>query len=157
MKIDQIAYVCNTETDEEKLKKMLSLEKADWIQDRVSAKTKVWRENSSLIAPSVGFNVAALQFNYDLGIELEILRYLEGPNWHETNKEGLFFSHVGVHLAPGESFPEMAGAKLVQETRTTEHTAEYLTTGAGKGRTYHYKIFQISPGNFIKFIKRIDQ
>jgi hypothetical protein len=51
----------------------------------------------------------------------------------------------------------MAGCRLVQETFTTKHTSEYLTKegSPGFGRKYHYRIFELSPGSYIKYIKRI--
>jgi hypothetical protein len=150
MKIDQIAYYCGTKEAEQVVKKMLGLESAEWIKDRVTANSTVWGHGPFE-------NVANLQFNYDLGIELEIIRYVEGTHWHgaSANKEdNPFISHVGIHLEDNEDFPPMIGCELAQETFTKSHTSEYLTTGAGAGRLYHYKIFSIGRGNYLKYIKR---
>lgn len=148
-KMDQIAYYCQHERQANELKKLFGLQDADWVQDTVTAKSTVYGRNPVI-------NKAELQFNYDLGIELEILRYIEGPSWHtERPKNTAFISHVGIHLADGEEFPKMSGCTLVQETFTLEHTAPYLTTGAGAGRKYHYRIYEIGRQTYIKHIKRI--
>jgi len=97
-------------------------------------------------------------FNYDLGIELEILQYLEGPHCHLLNPlwpyEDATISHVGVHLGAEEEFPEMPAWKMVQEMITRSHTNPYLIKNK---RRYHYKIFQQkAQHNYLKFIKRIE-
>lgn len=156
MKIDQIAFYCNSERCVAEVKKWFNLQEAKWIQDTVTGQ--------SIIADGchtyVSQNVAELQFNYDLGIELEILHYVKGDNWHMFNpafSNKPFISHVGIHLGDDEDFPVMEGAKLVQETKTLSHTGEYLTSpdSPGYGRKYHYRIFQTAPGHYVKYIKRI--
>ena len=154
MKIDQIAFYCSTLEQASQVKAQFGLINANWIQDTVVARSKVWdlQEQS---------NTAELQFNYDLGIELEILRYIKGPHWADPAQllyNGFkvpFISHVGIHLDDGEEFPAMANCRLVQETWTISHTAPYLTTGPAAGRKYHYRIFEMSPGSYIKYIRRI--
>lgn len=149
MRMDQIAYYCATNSAEWKLKQYLNLANAEWIEDIVTARSTVFGK-----PPEV--NVARLQFCYALGIELEIIRYLDGPHWHQNDLiDAPFISHIGIHLDDGEEFPPMIGARLVQETFTQSHTSAYLTTGAGAGRKYHYKIFQIAK-NYIKYIRRIN-
>lgn len=154
MKIDQIAFYCKTDNEERQVKEHFGLSDAEWIKDNVVS--------SSIIGGKEYANTASLQFNYDLGIELEILRYTCGLNWHINNPgKGVthpFISHVGIHLGDGEPFPDEAGRfifKLVQETFTQSHTAEYLTTGPGAGRLYHYKIYEMAPGHYVKYIRRI--
>lgn len=164
MKIDQIAFYAFNSDQAELIKSNFGLQDKQWIQDTVTANSVV---NNS---PVSQVNIAELQFNYDLGIELEILRYVRGPRWHETNPLAStpklvmgqwilppFISHVGIHLEDGEPFPEMKHCRLVQETFTTSHTAKYLTDpdSPGFGRTYHYRIFEMSPGSYIKYIRRI--
>jgi hypothetical protein len=157
MKCDQVAYYCIDENAEAQVKRFLGLEKAEWIQDKVTANSIV--RGFSFMSQSVGL----LQFNYDLGIEIEILRYESGRHWHSSNPDYLyasmvisapfpFISHIGYHV---EEFPNALGADLVQETWTESHTSEYLTTGAGKGRKYHYRIYQLG-ATYQKFIKRIN-
>ena len=155
MKIDQICFYCSTEAAGLKVKRFFNLEHADWIQDKVTARSIF---GNQAIPPSE--NIAELQFNYDLGIELEILRYVSGPSWHWTNplnREPQFISHVGIHLHSAEDFPDSREFPLVQETFTQSHTGEYLTKpgSPGYGRKYHYKIFEMSPGSYIKYIRRI--
>lgn len=165
MKIDQIAFYAASDEEAARIKSQFKLTNAEWIKDTVTARSHIidigWVEEQ----------VAELQFNYTLGIELEILRYIKGPSWHHSNpllvpefSKGhkiwnvpSFISHVGIHLEDGESFPKMADCKLVQETLTKSHTSDYLTQPDSPGykRTYHYKIFELSPGSYIKYIKRL--
>lgn len=155
MKIDQIAFYCSTDEQADQIKAQFGLTDAQWIKDTVTSISKVWdvQEQS---------NVAELQFNYDLGIELEILRYIRGPHWadpaqllYSSGFKVPFISHVGIHLEDGEEFPAMEHCKLVQETWTIKHTAKYLTEGPAAGRKYHYRIFELSHGSYIKYIRRI--
>lgn len=149
MKCDQIAFYCDTPEQEKEFKALFGLQDAEWIKDTVIA-------NSSVFGGRIQQNVAQLQFNYDLGIELEILRYVNGPSWHQSRpKDTPFISHIGLHLGDNEDFPKMKNCALVQETWTLQHTSPYLVTGAGAGRRYHYRIFQVGPTDFVKYIKRI--
>ena len=157
MKLDQTAFYCTTPAAAQQLKENLGLDKAEWITDRVVGKSQV------IINPRLvrhGNNVAELQFCYVLGIELEIIRYIEGPHWHQRYQMGAlecFRSHDGVHLEDHEPFPLLPHAQLVQETFTLSHTSDYLTNpqSLGYGRKYHYRIFELSPNTWIKFIRRI--
>lgn len=153
MRLDQCAYYARTDTDAEALKKVLGLADAEWIGDRVTGK-------SLFLDGSWNVNVGELRFCYAHNIELEILTYVSGDHWHKRNPwwaspHGYFMSHVGYHLDDGEAFPDMPGCPLVQETFTQSHTSEYLTTGAGAGRLYHYRIHELVPGNYVKFIRRV--
>lgn len=151
MKMDQIAFYCSSKTESDRLKQALGLKLDSWIEDIVTGKSVVIGKKEPQI------NIAHLQFNYQLGIEFEIIRYLSGPNWHaaRNRKHGeRFISHVGVHLEDEEDFPRPPGL-LVQETWTQKHTSEYLTTGHGAGRKYHYRIYELAPMTWIKYIKRI--
>lgn len=165
MKIDQIAFYCSTTQAEKDVKEFFGLEDAEWIHDRVTAHSSfgesIQHFNSELagIPPSV--NIAELQFNYDLGIELEILKYTSGPSWHWTNplNKGIpFISHVGIHIDNVNEFPSDSKFPIVQETFTTSHTSEYLTKEGSPGyrRKYHYRIYEMSPGSYIKYILRIN-
>lgn len=163
MKMDQLAFYADTDVQANRIKDQLGLIDAEWIKDTVTAKSEVWPFSTEE-------NVAELQFNYSLGIELEILRYVKGCSWHHQNplavKGGFdrkganlpFISHVGIHLEDNEDFPEMRYCPLVQETFTISHTSEYLTKegSPGFGRKYHYRIFELSPGSYIKYIRRIN-
>ena len=119
----------------------------------MTARSIVWGREAVI-------NEAYLQFNYDLGIELEIIRYTNGDNWHSpfgSANPMPFISHVGIHLDAHEPMPELPhGCRLAQETFTISHTSEYLTKGAGAGRKYHYRIFELAPQTYIKYIKRIE-
>lgn len=165
MKIDQVAFYAKTDEEAERIKALLGLKDKTWIEDLVTAKSLFPDGKWSI-------NKGKLLFNYDLGVELEILTYVEGRHWaidvdHPNyvvgyNQKGnplwsmpSFISHIGIHLEDGEPFPEMEGCTLVQETFTVSHTSEYLTTGDGAGRLYHYRIFELQPGAYIKYIRRI--
>jgi len=157
MKMDQIAFACSDELQAVKVKLALDLADKSWIKDVVTALSEVLLPNGERLRAQ---NVAELQFNYDLGIELEILRYVSGPNWHQSsplNLNRIFTSHSGIHLEDGEEFPDMNGFPLVQETWTLSHTAPYLTKlgSPGYGRKYHYRIHELSPGSYVKFIRRV--
>lgn len=154
MKMDQIAFYAASDAQADQIKAQFGLTNAKWITDVVTARSKVWDLPEQT-------NRAELQFNYDLGVELEILKYVYGPHWHDPaglvggNFKVPFISHVGIHLEDGEEFPAMEHCKLVQETFTLSHTAEYLTTGPAAGRKYHYRIFEMAGGSYIKYIKRL--
>jgi len=160
MKIDQVAFYAATQAQSDAIKAMLGLTQEEWVTDTVTAR--------SIVNGVDGQNVGELQFNYSLGIEVEILRYIEGLSWHNSNPlagnaftrgilKAPFISHVGIHLDDGEPFPEMIGCRLVQETFTISHTGQYLTDprSPGYGRKYHYRIFELSPGSYIKYIARV--
>ena len=152
--MNQIAFYASSDEQAEQIKAQFGLSNAEWIKDTVHARSSVWDFPEEP-------NTAELHFNYDLGIELEILRYIQGRNWHDPARilDGQFkvpfISHVGIHLADGEEFPAMEHCKLVQETFTVSHTAKYLTEGPAAGRKYHYRIFEMSQGSYIKYIRRI--
>jgi len=154
MKLDQVAYYAREPKEADAIKAMLGLSEAEWVQDTVTGAVDVYRRGHGVVS---GVSRALLQFNYDLGIETEILTYLDGPHWHQTNHlflgtEG-FLSHLGYHLDDGEEFPEY-DAPLVQEMFTREHTNPYLL---GNGRKFHYRIWDTRPtlGVFTKVIRRI--
>ncbi len=150
MKIDQIAYYCSNSKSENFIKRMLGLSDEPWVKDTVTADSSVWGKSPVQ-------NIAELQFNYTLGMEVEILRYTHGPNWHDSVQFSAepFISHVGAHLDDGEEFPLFPGCRVAQETFTKSHTGEYLTTGAGAGRLFHYKVFELRRGNYFKVIRRV--
>lgn len=150
MKVDQIAYHVNTQEDELKVKRMYGLEHAAWIQDAVTARGTVYGK------PTV--NVALLQFNSDLGLQLELIRYKAGLFWYRhmfDRFDAPFVVHVGVHLDDDEPWPRSSG-KLAQEVETISHTATHLNPGGVlAGRRYWYRIYQLSSHSFVKYIKRI--
>lgn len=149
MKMDQVAFYAFNDGEADEIKAHFGLLYSKWIHDEVTAKSYFPGGKQSL-------NKALLQFNYDLGIELEIIRYIDGHHWHNFgHHSNRFISHIGLHLAPEEDFPATSWP-LVQETFTISHTSEYLTIGEGKGRKYHYRIHELSPYNYIKYIKRIN-
>jgi hypothetical protein len=155
-KIDQIAFYCLTAEAEERVKQGLGLLDRPWIRDTVTARSRVKAHNGNWL--QVYSQRAELQFNYDLGIEVEILRYIEGASWLDhgifAGLVGPHISHIGAHIQ--HDFPECA-FPLVQETWTESHTSDFLTNpnSEGYGRRYHYRIHQIGPATYLKFIKRV--
>lgn len=159
MKFDQICFAAYTEAGETKLKQWLGLTNEPWIIDIVATKSRVKLNDSWWDTE----NTAELQFNYSLSLEIEILKYLSGTNFHQSHPAfkanyPVFNSHVGAHLDDGEEFPAFPESMLVQESFTQTHTGEYLTKpgSPGYGRKYHYKIYALAPGSFVKFIRRIN-
>lgn len=163
MKIDQIAFYCADEKSEAAIKVHFGLQNAEWKQDTVTALSSIFGEDAVI-------NIGHLQFNYDIGIEMEILRYAEdSEHWHldQVWKQKLFgsyspfISHVGIHLgrddAVGwvEDFPIVDEKlfRLVQETWTQHHTNPFVVE---RGRLYHYRIYQCRhTQSYIKYIKRV--
>lgn len=146
MQMNQIAYYCATAGAERELKFALGLQKADWVKDTVYADV--------IVRGIKGRNVAELQFNYDLGCELEIIRYVDGPHWMQGILTGSpFMAHIGVHLNDEKDWP-IVPWNLVQTAETYKHEAAHLNTGYAAGRLYSYRIYEISQHTFMKFIKR---
>lgn len=163
MKIDQIAFYCQTEEAEKIIKATFGLtDESKWTKDKAISTNVIYPLHGNAYHCRA---IGELQFNYDLGIELEILRYTTGSSWHNHLPTMIalrgsmlpFLSHVGIHLDDGENFPdetfmnESRCWRLVQETTTHQHTNPYLLK---KRRTYQYKIYESVPGTYIKYIKR---
>lgn len=159
-KCDQIAFYAHNEQQADAIKMMFGLLSAEWKQDEVAGQVTVARSAGGELIN--GLSRGLLQFNYDLGIELEILTYTSGPNWHDVNTPdfagGLpFLSHIGFHLPDeGEMLNELGSdAPCVQEMFTLSHTNPYLIE---KERRYQYRIFDTRPVNgvYTKLIRRIE-
>lgn len=165
MKMDQIAFYCNTEKAEKIIKATFGLtDETRWTKDNVISENRIYPQHGK---PYTCRAIGHLQFNYDLGVELEILNYSEGSSWHNhlPTKIALrggftpFISHIGIHLNYDEDFPnedfisESRCWRLVQHTITFQHTNPYLLE---KKRKYEYRIYESVPGTYIKYIKRIE-
>lgn len=157
IKLDQIATYAHDEEQADAIKRSLGLEKAEWKLDEVVGRVDL-PQRKIVGANSKGL----LQFNYDLGIEFEILTYLEGPHWHQDWSDEVragpfgvpFLSHIGIHLE-GDEFPAWAANfPLVQEMWTESHTNEYVNK---MHRRYHYRILDARPmlGYYVKLIRRL--
>jgi hypothetical protein len=142
----QIAFAARTDEDERMIKRMLNLRSAEWVEDEVVAEGQV--------NGRPGRNRAKLLFNYDYGREIEILRYLEGPNYLDAAgiKSGQI-CHIGMHYE-GTGKPNTFAAPIMQQVVTQSHTNEYVL---GKGLHYRYSIYDTRPelGVFMKVIERI--
>lgn len=144
-KIDQLAFISYGANDTWAIQKELGLLDAQWIEDICVASGEVRGEP--------GVNKARLLFNYDMGMEVEILQYLEGPNYAEGLAGGRV-CHYGIHAHAGMPAPSF-GAKVVQRVKTRSHTNDFLVR---TGRRYQYTIYDTlhSLGVFTKVIERIE-
>lgn len=145
-KIDQLAFISHSEENTRRIKESLGLQNADWIEDIVVASGEVRGES--------GTNKARLLFNYDMGIEVEILQYLEGPNY-ATVLGGGRICHYGIHATAGKPVPTF-DAPIIQRVTTRSHTNEFLLK---TGRRYRYTIYDTlaTLGVFTKVIERIER
>lgn len=145
-KIDQLAFISYSEADTRAIKVQLGLDNAEWIEDIVVA--------SGEVRGVPGVNKARLLFNYDMGTEVEILQYLEGPNY-ASGLTGGRVCHFGIHAAPNMK-PPTFDAPIVQRVKTRQHTNEFLLK---TGRRYQYTIYDTlaTLGVFTKVIERIEQ
>lgn len=157
-KIDQVAFAVRTDEGERRIKEMFGLTEAKWIEDEVVAEGYVGVGNNT----SLSTNKAKLLFNYDLGIELEILRYTEGMNYVDAQHlPECRLCHVGMHLKDGEALDAadrmgVFKAPIIQRVETRHHTNPYLLE---RGRKYRYTIYDTTPilGTCLKTIERIEK
>jgi len=152
MKVEQIAFA--TDNPEKLIETLKTLGLTEWVQDYVVADGFVFGKETQ--------NVAELNFNYQLGFELEILKYIGGSNWHEKRnnfeQSPVFQSHLGYH-ATGEQIDDMKakmadiGIGIAQEVWTKAHTNPVINNK----RKYHYVVFDSkqSLGFDLKLIERI--
>lgn len=152
--LDQIAFYASDGMEEVRIKESLGLRDAEWTEDFVTGRVSVFSEPENI-------SKAKLLFNYDLGIEVEILTYLEGPNWHRhRDKHGIgprtrpgslpFLSHIGFHVNDGD-IPILPFAPA-QRMVTTFHSNPAI-----KDRRYEYVIYDTVRllGVDLKYIKRL--
>jgi len=144
-KIDQLAFIAYNDEDEARIKAQLGLSDAKWVEDNVVA--------TGTVKGHAGTNVAKLLFNYDMGMEVEILRYTDGDNYADGIPGG-HICHYGIHAEADKPAPTF-DAPIIQEVYTTSHTNEYLLS---TGRTYHYTIYdtRATLGVCTKVIERIE-
>lgn len=152
--MDQIAFYAPDEAAVEDVKRILGLQEADWTEDLVTGRVSVFSEPETE-------SRARLLFNYDLGIEVEILTYLHGPNWHRHRgndwtgpqvRPGAkpFVSHIGLHVND-EELPTLP-FPIAQRMVTTDHSNPAIAN-----RSYEYVIYDTKPllGVDLKYIKRL--
>lgn len=138
MKLEQIAIATNdTNKTIQALSSAFGLA-GGWTMDVVEAKATVFGQE--------GENIAELNFNYDLGFELEVLEYINGASWHDARvaqgAEFPFLSHIGYHCTEREAQAQIArmallGVNIAQEVHTKSHSNPVID---GK-RLYHYVVF----------------
>lgn len=143
--MDQIAFIARNDDDERRLKRRFGLQDAEWIEDHVVAVGTVRGKPAE--------NTAKLLFNYDLGIELEILRYTEGENYAD-DLNAMEMCHIGFHYSGVGAVPTF-DAPIIQQVETQSHTNEFLLES---GRRYRYTIYDTfgKNGVYMKVIERIE-
>jgi hypothetical protein len=145
--VDQVAWYAVDTDAREKLKELFGLEHAEWITDVAMGRAVHRKREYRSVA-------ALLEFNYDLGIELEIVTFgSESPYWQKRfRKNPSFLSHIGIHV---EEFPEDFEFPIIYEMWTEAHTNPYLIE---RKRFYHYRIYGTLRvlGVYLKMIKRVE-
>jgi len=153
--LDQVAFIARSDTDEMLIKRFLRLDQADWVEDEVVAKGYVRGVEGEAT------NTAKLLFNYDFGIEVEILRYLDGPNYPEIGAVPAGnVAHLGFHVEKGKHVPPamkdfVFSCPIIQQVVTQSHTNQFLIDS---GRRYRYTIYDTKPlfGIYLKVIERLE-
>lgn len=151
MNIHQIAFAARTDEDEEAIKRMLKLRSAEWVEDEVVAE--------GFVNGRPGRNRAKLLFNYSTGREIEILRYIEGPNYLDA--AGIIsgnICHIGMHYEPDRwtaTAPTFDTA-IIQQVETLSHTNPHVVESK---KHYRYSIYDTRPvlGVFMKIIERLHE
>lgn len=151
LKLDQIAFIARSDEDERLIKSSLGLSLADWTEDECVAKGSVRGH------PGEQTNRAKLLFNYDMGIEVEILRYIEGANYADVNQiPSCQMCHIGFHVEKGAKVPSTSPFKFpIQQCVVTQtHTNQFLIDS---GRRYRYTIYDSTAvfGTHLKVIERL--
>jgi hypothetical protein len=149
IKFDQIAFCAWDDEDEFLIKQFLQLEKADWIEDTVTARGQVGQITDAV-------NTAKLLFNYDFEMEVEILRYIEGPNYLSLSDMAAGrMSHIGSHFVGDGDVPRL-DVPIIQQLVTQTHSNPFQ---AEHKRHYRYTIYNTLDrlGVFFKVIERLDR
>jgi len=143
-KIDQIAFLARTKGDVGPIKNRLGLGEAEWTEDIVTSK--------GFVAELPAENTAKLLFNEDTGIQIEIIQYLDGPNYTSGLRMG-HVCHIGMHWDGSGDLPYFP-APVAQEVWTQVHTNQAVLD---LGRHYHYKIYDTRAlfGVHFKVIERL--
>ncbi len=159
-KFDQIAFYVPDMDAAKKAYRALGC--TDWTDDIVTAQGKIGIVKDS----RKQVNVAHLAFNYQLGIELELIQYKAGNNWHQVGGRvdevnhcsHPFASHMSWHtedIKVERSAFESKGLQVVQDVLTLSHTNPHLVAN---GRKYRYIIFDSRNliGFDLKLIQRVE-
>lgn len=156
LRIDQLAFACHSDEQEKEIMRAMGLEAAEWTVDECTAVGRIGNYK-----PIEGENTAKLMFNYDLGIEVEILRYLDGPNYLDLLGTNQGVCHIGMHVEKGTPLQDKADVaalfpfRIIQQVETRAHTNQFLLDS---GRRYRYTIFDSTAilGTCLKVIERIE-
>lgn len=156
LKIDQIAFLARSYGDVAAIKKQFRLTDASWTTDTVVARGYVRGS-----APKAE-NTAQLHFNYDLGVELEILHYVDGDNYPDVGGvPSCHLCHIGAHVQRDVRIPAalqgfVLASPIIQQVETISHTNSFLVSN---GRRYKYTIYdtRLFLGVYFKVIERIEK
>lgn len=146
--IEQVAI--RVDNVDRAVRRYMDLGYTEWSLDTVEAEGFVNGQG-------FGRNVARLAFNYDMvpGKELELIQYLEGPNFHRHyNVPVNGMSHMGLHVPSIAEWTDDNNPpwSVVQEVQTLSHTNPAI-----RGlRRYTYRIYesQADLGFMLKLIER---
>ena len=156
MKVDQIALKA---TEGRSFEETMALAEVifgldtRWIFDTVHADGMVWPFEGTQS------NIARLAFNYSKDLEIEVIEYLDGKNFHHMIPGGI--SHFGIHMSDDNEFNHhhailLSKFQVIQSVETISHTSKYLNS---IGRRYEYSIFDTRKvtGAATKLIRRIQR
>lgn len=154
MKLSQITYYAHDDEQVDQIKDQFGLG-SDWVEDLFTADVEVYRFGGTQLGELSGRSLV----NFDLGMELEIITYFDGPHWM-TDRAGfqtrlpflssIGFENGGVEMARPKEF------HLVQSMVTTSHTANHI---ADNGSFFNHEIYRNSTGCLPdqKYTWRIDR
>ena len=152
MKIDQIAFGCDSKNEWDKHAKNAEVVDTVFFSGRSKPPGKSY---FNPIENRVGY----LAFNYIDGMEMEYLYYpITAGTFHEGIgiSSWIFLSHLGSHINNIDSYLEENGDKqVVMDVTTFRHSNPKLIE---LGRTYRYVIldWRMTHGYFYKLIQRIE-
>lgn len=147
-KIDQIAVTVPGAVTATAMMKRMG---GEWVEDIVTFKELAEGREGQY----------KLHFNYDMGVEFEILVWRTGPFWLATKMLAgvAMVSHYGTHVKNALSAAAGAAnhyrADILQAVETIGHTNPLLVE---QGRRYRYAIVGTRDllGADLKFIERIE-
>ena len=147
MKFDQIAFYCQSKEAEANVKKSFGLTNAEWIKDTITEYNELRGKSHT----TNNLAVVEVQKNIDLGLNLEIIRYLDGHFWSEADmftvpSDVPIISHCGLSLSEYENWPQLGKHwLLLQETFTRSHT--------NSPHRLHYRIYGTMGRTYFKYVK----
>ena len=135
--LSQIGFASFSERDDAIIKRSLRLEDASWREDDCAEKGSVLGYDGPIE------NKVKRLFNHDYGIEIEIVRYITGPNYLElSDARACAVCHLGFLVKDGETLP-VPGLPLdevrfpfqvIQRVETVGHATPQMVNGLTRYR-----------------------